>query len=108
MSVNIISSSSGSGYRRKRGISDGEYSSNLADENDKRLAESNAGYMKRQLGHRKQFEGKDFSNAPMRPVSTIDAQTYFAHEMKNEGCMSDPEYHKDFVKSNPECKVGDG
>jgi hypothetical protein len=106
MSLNIISYGGGSGYRRKRKISDEEYSSQLANENDARLAESNAGYMKRQLQHRKQFEGKDFSKSPMRPVSTIDAQTYFAHEMKNKGCMSDPDYHRDFVKSNPECKIG--
>ena len=106
MSLNIISYGGGNGYRRKVKISDEEYSSQLADLNDQRLAESNAGYMKRQLKHRKQFEGKDFSKAPMRPISTIDAEVYFAHEMKNEGCMSDPEYHKDFVKSNPECKIG--
>lgn len=107
MTLNIISYSRGRGYRKKSVVSDEEYSSQLADANDKRLAESNAGYMKRQLEHRKQFEGKDFSKAPLQPISTIDAETYFAHEMNNEGCMSDPEYHSDFVKSNPECKVGD-
>jgi len=107
MALNIISYSSGSGYRPKRRMSSEEYSESLAQENDERLKETNAGYMERQLKHRKQFEGKDFSKAPMRPHSTIDAEVYFAHEMKNKGCMSDPEYYNDFVKSNPECKIGD-
>ena len=64
-----------------------------------------AGYQGRALSARKNAEklggGKDF-----RLVSAIDTTTFLRHELQNKGCMSDPQYRRDFAKSNPETVIG--
>ena len=107
MSVNIISYGSGGSFKGRRKVSQEETSEQICQVNDQRSKESNAGYMKRQLEHRKQFEGKEHKGA-FRPVSTIDAEVYMRHAANRPGCWSDPSYTKEFIRDNPECKLQDG
>ena len=64
-----------------------------------------AGYKQRALAARKYGQsvggGKNF-----RAVRSVDVTTYLRHEQERPGCMSDPEYSKDFAKKNPETVIG--
>lgn len=64
-----------------------------------------AGYQQRALAARKYGKsvggGKNF-----RAVRSVDVTTYLRHEIERPGCMSDPEYSKDFAKKNPETVIG--
>ena len=64
-----------------------------------------AGYKGRALKARKYGQsvsgGKNF-----RAVRSVDMATYMRHEQERPGCMSDPEYSRDFAKANPETVIG--
>ena len=75
----------------------------LHDRTAKVIEAEKAGYMKRQLEAREKAE-KSGSDS-FRPTAVYDARTYFRHEAERPGCMSDPEYRKDYLKKNPEAKL---
>ena len=104
MSVNIISYGSGKSYKGSRKVSQEETAEQMCQANDRRSIESNAGYMDRQVQHRKQFDGKEHKGN-FKPTSTIDAEVYMRHAVKRPGCWTDPGYTKDFLRDNPECKL---
>jgi len=107
MAVNIISYGNGGRYKGRRKVTQEETAEQICQQNDKRSEESNAGYMERQREHRKQFEGQDLKKGEFRAVSTIDAEVYMRHAVKRPGCWSDPTYHKEFMRDNPEVKLQD-
>ena len=64
-----------------------------------------AGYQKRALAARKY--GQSVSGGKnLRAVRSVDLTTYLRHEQERPGCMSDPEYSRDFAKKNPETVIG--
>ena len=98
MSLNII-------VRKGGGkASDGEVAETLARKIDQDVARHKHQYTARARQIRKEAEqvkgGKGF-----RPVAVYDAETYARHEQANPGCMSDPEYRRDFLRDNPECRL---
>lgn len=97
MPLNIIVK--GSSKRR----SSGEVARDLHDQTAKVIQGEKAGYMKRQLQARKQAENTGSDS--FKPVAVYDARTWFRHEAERPGCMSDPEYRKDYLKKNPEAKL---
>jgi hypothetical protein len=97
MPLNIIVK--GSSKRR----SSGEVARDLHDQTAKVIQGEKAGYMKRQLQARKQAENSGSDS--FKPVAVYDARTWFRHEAERPGCMSDPEYRKDYLKKNPEAKL---
>lgn len=97
MPLNIIVK--GSSKRR----SSGEVARDLHDQTAKVIQAEKAGYMKRQLQARKQAENT--GSESFKPVAVYDARTWFRHEAERPGCMSDPEYRKDYLKKNPEAKL---
>ena len=97
MPLNIIVK--GSSKRR----SSGEIARDLHDKTAKVIEREKAGYMERQLKARKQAEAS--GSESFKPVAVYDARTYFRHEADRPGCMSDPEYKRDYLKRNPEAKL---
>lgn len=97
MPLNIIVK--GSSKRR----SSGEVARDLHGQTAKVIQGEKAGYMKRQLQARKQAENTGSDS--FKPVAVYDARTWFRHEAERPGCMSDPEYRKDYLKKNPEAKL---
>lgn len=87
----------------KRTSSDGELARSLHDQTAQVISNEKSGYMERQLRARKAVEGT--GNSTFRPTAVYDAKTYFRHEADRPGCMSDPEYKKDYLKKNPEAKL---
>lgn len=77
----------------------------LAKRVDRQAEQEKAGYRDRALKARKYGQsvggGKNF-----RAVRSVDMATYMRHEQERRGCMSDPEYSRDFAKSNPETVIG--
>jgi hypothetical protein len=64
-----------------------------------------AGYRNRSIATRKAAE-KVKGSGDFRLVSAIDSATFLRHEQERPGAMSDPEYRRDFAKSNPETVIG--
>ena len=83
--------------------SDSELARTLHDHTAKKIAQEKHGYYDRQIQARKQYEGA--GNKDFRPVAVYDGATYMRHELERPGCMSDPEYKKDYLKKNPEAKL---
>lgn len=98
MPLNIIIKG-GSSKRR----SNEEVARALHDQTAKVIQAEKAGYMKRQLEARKHAENSGSDS--FRPTAVYDARTWFRHEAERPGCMSDPEYKKDYLKKNPEAKL---
>ena len=101
MSLNIIVK----GGKRSGGMSGEEMADYLSRKVEADARREKAGYKKRALEQlantAKAGGGKNF-----RAVSAIDMPTYMRHEQERPGCMSDPEYRRDFAKSNPETVIG--
>jgi len=101
MSLNIIVKG-GKGSSDMSGEEMADYLSRKVEAEARR---EKAGYKERALKTRKYGQsaggGKNF-----RAVSAIDMPTYMRHEQERPGCMSDPEYRRDFAKSNPETVIG--
>ena len=101
MSLNIIVK----GGKRSGGMSGEEMAQYLAKKVDQQAAREKAGYKQRALAARKYGQsvsgGKNF-----RAVRSVDLSTYMRHEQERPGCMSDPQYSKDFSKANPETVIG--
>jgi len=101
MSLNIIVK----GGKRSGGTSAEEMAAYLAKRVDRQAEQEKAGYRDRALKARKYGQsvggGKNF-----RAVRSVDMATYMRHEQERPGCMSDPEYSRDFAKSNPETVIG--
>jgi hypothetical protein len=101
MSLNIIVKD-GKGSGDMSGEEMAEY---LGRQVEAEARREKAGYKKRALETRKYGQyaggGKNF-----RAVSAIDMPTYMRHEQERPGCMSDPEYRRDFAKANPETVIG--
>jgi hypothetical protein len=99
MGLNIIVRSGSKGR-----VSDSEVSESLAKRIDAEQSREKAGYKERSRRQRAEADklrgGKNF-----KPVAVYDMATYMRHEQQNPGCMSDPQYKKDFLKANPECKL---
>jgi hypothetical protein len=101
MSLNIIVK----GGKSSGGMSGEEMADYLSRKVEADARREKAGYKGRASRARKYGQsvggGKDF-----RAVSSIDMVTYMRHEQERPGCMSDPEYRKDFAKANPETVIG--
>ena len=101
MSLNIIVK----GGKRSGGMSGEEMAHYLSKKVERDAQREKAGYQVRALSARKNAEklggGKDF-----RLVSAIDTTTFLRHEIQSPGSMSDPQYRRDFAKSNPETVIG--
>jgi hypothetical protein len=100
MSLNIIVKGG-----KRSGMSGEEMAQYLAKKVDQQAAREKAGYKQRALAARKYGQsvsgGKNF-----RAVRSVDLSTYMRHEQERPGCMSDPQYSKDFAKANPETVIG--
>lgn len=101
MSLNIIVK----GGKRSGGTSAEEMARYLAKKVERQAEHEKAGYRERALEARKYGQsvggGKNF-----RAVRSVDLATYMRHEQERPGCMSDPEYSRDFAKANPETVIG--
>lgn len=101
MSLNIIVR----GGKRSVGMSGEEMAHYLSKKAEAQAEREKAGYKGRALAARKYGQsvsgGKDF-----RAVRSVDLTTYLRHEQERPGCMSDPEYSRDFAKKNPETVIG--
>ena len=77
----------------------------LAKKVDRQAEQEKAGYKERALEARKY--GQSVSGGEnFRAVRSVDLATYMRHEQERPGCMSDPEYSRDYAKSNPESVIG--
>ena len=99
MSLNIIVRK---GPRGK--ASAGEVGEVLMRQAKEEVAREKAGYRERSRKIRKAADDNLKGGKGIRPVAVYDAATYLRHEQERPGCMSDPEYRRDFLKRNPECK----
>ena len=100
MPLNIIIKGGGKGSQ----MSGEEMALYLANKNQKAMEREKAGYMDRQLRARKEMEQEGNSDT-LRPSAVYDAKTYFRHEGERPGCMSDPEYKREYHRDNPESKL---
>lgn len=100
MPVNIIIRNGGGK------VSSEEMAEDLADRTDKAISQENYTRDKRQRAARIEADKVMGPSDHMRPASVIDIQTYMRHEQANPGCMDDPEYKRDFLRRNPDCRVG--
>jgi len=100
MSLNIIVKGG-----KKSGMSGDEMAKYLSKKVEAEAMREKAGYKQRALAARKYGKsvggGKNF-----RAVRSVDVTTYLRHEIERPGCMSDPEYSRDFAKKNPETVIG--
>jgi hypothetical protein len=99
MGLNIIVKSESRGR-----VSDSEVSESLAKRIDAEQAREKAGYKERSRRQRAEADKLKSGNG-FKPVAVYDMATYMRHEQQNPGCMSDPEYKRSFLKSNPECNL---
>jgi len=100
MSLNIIVK----GGKRSGGMSGEEMAHYLSKKVERDAEREKAGYRNRAIATRKAAEHVKGSG-DFRLVSAIDSTTFLRHEMERSGSMSDPEYRKDFAKSNPETVI---
>jgi hypothetical protein len=100
MSLNIIVKGG-----KRSGMSGDEMARYLSKKVEAEARREKAGYKQRALAARKYGQsvggGKNF-----RAVRSVDVTTYLRHEIERPGCMSDPEYSRDFAKKNPETVIG--
>ena len=100
MSLNIIVKGG-----KRSGMSGEDMARYLSKKVEVEAKREKAGYKQRALAARKYGQsvggGKNF-----RAVRSVDVTTYLRHEQERPGCMSDPEYSKDFAKKNPETVIG--
>ena len=100
MSLNIIVKGG-----KRSGMSGDEMARYLSKKVEAEAKREKAGYKQRALAARKYGKsvggGKNF-----RAVRSVDLSTYMRHEQERPGCMSDPQYSKDFAKANPETVIG--
>ena len=100
MSLNIIVKGG-----KRSGMSGDEMARYLSKKVETEAKREKAGYKQRALAARKYGKsvggGKNF-----RAVRSVDVTTYLRHEIERPGCMSDPEYSRDFAKKNPETVIG--
>jgi hypothetical protein len=101
MSLNIIVR----GGKKSGGMSSEEMAGYLSRKVEAQARREKAGYRNRSIATRKAAEHVKGSG-DFRLVSAIDSTTFLRHEMERKGSMSDPEYRKDFAKSNPETVIG--
>lgn len=101
MSLNIIVK----GGKKSGGMSGEEMAHYLSKKVERDAEREKAGYRNRAIATRKAAEQVKGSG-DFRLVSAIDSTTFLRHEIERRGCMSDPEYRKDFAKSNPETVIG--
>ena len=87
------------------GMSGEEMAHYLSKKVERDAEREKAGYRNRAIATRKAAEQVKGSG-DFRLVSAIDSTTFLRHEIERRGCMSDPEYRKDFAKSNPETVIG--
>ena len=99
MSVNIIIKKGSSGSAGA-----GDVGEVLMRRAEQEVAREKAGYRERSRKIRKAADDHLQGGPNLRPLAVYDAATYLRHEMERPGCMSDPEYRRDFLKRNPECK----
>lgn len=101
MTLNIIVK----GGKKSGGMSGEEMAHYLAKKVDRQAEQEKAGYKERALEARKY--GQSVSGGEnFRAVRSVDLATYMRHEQERPGCMSDPEYSRDYAKSNPESVIG--
>lgn len=101
MPVNIIIKKGGRTPSREEAAED------LADRTDIAISQENYTRDKRQRAARIESDAVlGPGGEHLRPASVIDIQTYMRHEQANPGCMSDSEYKRDFLRRNPDCRVG--
>jgi len=100
MSLNIIVKGG-----KRSGMSGEEMAHYLAKKVDRQAAQEKAGYKQRALAARKYGQSVG-GGKELRAVRAVDMTTYLRHEQERPGCMSDPQYSKDFAKANPETVIG--
>jgi len=100
MSLNIIVKGG-----KRSGMSGEEMAHYLAKKVDRQAAQEKAGYKQRALAARKYGQSVG-GGKNLRAVRSVDLSTYMRHEQERPGCMSDPQYSKDFAKANPETVIG--
>ena len=100
MSVNIIIKKGGGNPSSE------EMAEDLANRTDEAIRRETYNRDKRQRAARIEADKVMGPSEHMRPASVSDVQTYMRHEPANPGCMSDPEYKRDFLRRNPDCRVG--
>jgi len=100
MPLNIIIKGGGKGKQ----MSGEEMARYLATKNQKAMEREKAGYMARQLKAREEMK-QEGNTDTLRPSAVYDAKTYFRHEQERPGCMSDPDYKREYHRDNPESKM---
>jgi len=100
MSLNIIVKGG-----KRSGMSGEEMAHYLAKKVDRQAAQEKAGYKQRALAARKYGQSVG-GGKNLRAFRSVDLSTYMRHEQERPGCMSDPQYSKDFAKANPETVIG--